>query len=201
MSVSVKTVASILALAFLTLADDCDPLQIRLAYAGPRGMAVSWNTNSKLPEPTVFYGRSESPLDRHASSRISTTYPTSSTYNNHVIIVGLEPATTYFYMPQCGNQTYSFVTAPEVGDKNAFQFAMVGDLGTMGPDGLSTTVGKGAANPLKPGELNTIDSLQAMKSSYKFVWHGLSPSSAEVPLFLLSFTVTDGVHSGRHCLR
>ena len=186
MLVSMKTVASILALAFLTLADDCDPFQIRLAYAGPGGMAVSWNTNSQLPEPTVFYGQSER-LDRRVSSRISTTYPTSSTYNNHVVIVGLELDTTYYYMPECGNQTYSFVTAPEVGDKNAFQFAMVGDLGTMGPDGLSTTVGKGAANPLKPGELNTIDSLQAMKSSYKFVWHGLSPSSAAVPLFLFGF--------------
>ncbi|OXV06553.1 hypothetical protein Egran_05677 [Elaphomyces granulatus] len=171
MSFSVKTVASILAFAFLTLADDCSPIQIRIAYAGPGGMAVSWNTNDRMPEPTVFYGQSKNKLDRRASSRISTTYPTSSTYNNHVTIVGLEPATTYYYMPQCGTQTYSFVTAPDAGDKNAFQFAMVGDLGTMGPDGLSTTVGTGAANPLKPGELTTIDSLQAMKSSYKFVWH------------------------------
>ena len=53
---------------------------------------------------------------------------------------------------------------------------MVGDLGTMGPDGLSTTVGKGANNPLKPGEKTTIESLDSMKTSYEFVWHGLSPS-------------------------
>lgn len=195
MSFSVKTVVSILAFAFLTLADDCSPIQIRIAYAGPGGMAVSWNTNGQMPEPTVFYGQSANQLDRRASSRISTTYPTSSTYNNHVTIVGLEPATRYYYMPQCGTQTYSFVTAPDAGDKNAFQFAMVGDLGTMGPDGLSTTVGTGAANPLKPGELTTIDSLQAMKSSYKFVWHGLSPSSSEVPFSYFSFTVTDSMHS------
>ncbi len=32
---------------------------------------------------------------------------------------------------------------------------MIGDMGTMGPDGLSTKVGTGAANPLKPGDLNT----------------------------------------------
>ena len=51
---------------------------------------------------------------------------------------------------------------------------MVGDMGTMGPDGLSTTVGTGAANPLAPGAKTTIDSLNELKSTFDFVWHGQS---------------------------
>jgi hypothetical protein len=159
-------------------------MQIRLAYAGPGGMAVSWNTEQQLSNPTVYFGREISRLNRFASSDISTTYPTSSTYNNHVTIHGLEPDTTYYYMPQCGSQAYSFTTAPHVGSRKEFKFAMVGDLGTMGPDGLSTSVGKGAKNPLQPGEATTIDSLQSMKSSYEFVWHGLSPSLDVVLVFV-----------------
>src|ERR1700760_4301041 len=62
------------------------PSQIRLAYAGTDGMAVSWNTNQKLSRPTVNYGSKKGTLDHQASSDISNTYPTSSTYSNHVVI-------------------------------------------------------------------------------------------------------------------
>src|ERR1700753_1108682 len=71
------------------------PHQIRLAYAGPNGMAVSWNTNSKLAQPLVVYGTHQNLLTGVASSDISITYPTSSTYNNHVKIFGLKPNTQY----------------------------------------------------------------------------------------------------------
>lgn len=55
---------------------------------------------------------------------------------------------------------------------------MIGDMGTSGPDGLSTTVGKGAANPLKPEELTTIQSLSSRINDFDLVWHGLySPAS------------------------
>lgn len=176
-------VAAAVALATTTLADkrdDCnentEPIQIRLAYAGDRGMSVSWNTKQKLSKPTVYFGSRSDDLDGSASSDMSITYPTSSTYNNHVTITGLQPDTRYYYKPQCGDRAYSFTTARSVGKGEKFKFAMVGDLGTMGPDGLSTKVGKGAANPLKPGDKTTIDSLHALKTSYDFVWHGLSPS-------------------------
>ncbi|OBT70844.1 hypothetical protein VF21_10156 [Pseudogymnoascus sp. 05NY08] len=148
------------------------PTQIRLAYAGDKGMAVSWNTNQKLTNPTVYYNKHEKNLLKSfATSKISTTYPTSSTYNNHVVIKDLKPDTTYYYMPQCGTQTYVFKTARSAGDNDEFSFAMIGDMGTFGPDGLSTTVGKGASNPLKPGEHTTIESLMTFKDSYDFVWH------------------------------
>lgn len=31
-----------------------EPLQHRLAYAGPTGMSVSWNTFAQIDEPTVW---------------------------------------------------------------------------------------------------------------------------------------------------
>jgi hypothetical protein len=107
------------------------PIQIRLAYAGTDGMAVSWNTNQKLSKPTVRYGRNTHSLDREASSDISITYPTSSTYNNHVVIKDLDADTTYYYVPQCGDtkNPLSFKTARKVGDGTAFSFAMIGDMG------------------------------------------------------------------------
>lgn len=152
------------------------PTQIRLAYAGDKGMAVSWNTKEQLKNPTVYYDKHDKKaLKNFAMSKISTTYPTSSTYNNHVVISGLKSDTTYYYMPQCATQTYVFKTARSAGDKDEFSFAMIGDMGTFGPDGLSTTVGTGASNPLKPGEHTTIESLTKFKDSYDFVWHGLSP--------------------------
>jgi acid phosphatase type 7 len=173
------TAATFVALATTTLADkrddcteDMEPTQIRLAYYGDRGMAVSWNTKVKMTKPTVDYGTGPQ-LDHSASSDISTTYPTSSTYNNHVVITGLDPDTRYHYQPQCGNRAYSFITARSPGKGDEFKFAMVGDMGTMGPDGLSTTVGTGAANPLKPGEKTSIDSLHSLKTTFDFVWHGL----------------------------
>lgn len=148
------------------------PIQIRLAYAGDNGMAVSWNTNEQLTNPTVYFGKDIRTLNRFASSHVSTTYPTSSTWNNHVIIKGLEPYTTYYYQPQCGNQTYTFQTPRPAGEQVEFNFAMVGDMGTFGPDGLSTTVGKGASNPLLPGQLTTVQSLADFKNAYEFIWHG-----------------------------
>lgn len=183
-----KVAAAVTALAATALADDCNektiPIQIRVAYGGHGGMAVSWNTYQQLSNPTVYFGKDINNLNRKASSDVSITYESSSTWNNHVTISGLEPDATYYYMPQCGNQAYSFATAPNPGKGESFQFAMVGDMGTMGPDGLSTTVGTGAANPLKPGDNTTIQSLQTWKPDYKFIWHGLLPSLDVVFIFI-----------------
>jgi hypothetical protein len=151
-----------------------DPIQIRLAYAGEGGMAISWNTLQQMNNPTVHYGLRGN-LDHSASSTISTTYQTSSTWNNHVTISGLLPDTRYDYKIECDNRAYSFITPRTVGKGTSYKFAMVGDMGTFGPDGLSTTVGTGAANPLSPGEQTTINSLHSMKPDYDFIWHGQIP--------------------------
>jgi acid phosphatase type 7 len=161
---------------------DVEPSQVRLAYHGDRGMSVSWNTNSKLAKPSVGFGTTMD-LGGVVTSHSSFTYPTSSTYNNHVTITGLQPNTRYHYQPYCSDRIYSFTTARTAGDGHDFKFAMVGDMGTMGPDGLSTTVGKGAANPLKPGDKTSIDSLHDLKESFDFVWHG---KSGQVSVFSVS---------------
>ncbi len=185
----VKAVAAVVALATITLAADCNanttPKQIRLAYAGHVGMAVSWNTNQKLSNPTVSFGKDSTHLNRDASSDISITYESSSTWNNHVTIDGLEPGTTYYYQPQCDTQVHSFTTAPNPGKGDPFKFAMVGDMGTFGTLGLSTTSNKGGAkNPLGAGDKTTIQSLMDLKSSYEFIWHGLFPYSDVVFVFV-----------------
>jgi hypothetical protein len=203
MPVSMKVAAIVAALTATTQAggihgcnENTIPTQIRLAYAGHGGMAVSWNTKQQLSKPTLSFGKDKKNLNREASSDLSVTYRSSSTWNNHVTISGLDPDTKYLYTPQCGNQTYKFKTAANPGKDTTFQFAMVGDMGTFGPDGLSATVGKGASNPLKPGDNTTIQSLQAMKSNYKFIWHGLFPPIAAYICFHeLTFC------SWRHCIR
>jgi hypothetical protein len=101
------------------------PTQVRIAYAGPRSMAVSWNTAQKLSNPFVSFGK-ENELDNTASSIISTTYATSSTYNNHVVLTQLDSDAVYQYRPQCGSTTYTFKTARDAGKGDKFSFAMVG---------------------------------------------------------------------------
>src|SRR6266704_3445803 len=67
------------------------PMQVRLAYAGPTGVVISWNTFSQLPQPKVRYGSERHALPHTALSKVSVTYPTSMTFNNHVKITGLKP--------------------------------------------------------------------------------------------------------------
>ena len=155
--------------------DAFEPVQIRSAFAGPTGMMVSWNTFSKLPtSPTVQFGFTPDklPFTSSPGNGQSVTYPTSLTFNNHVRLTNLFPNTKYFWRPAFSNKTsiFSFTTAREKGDHTPFVVAVAVDLGLIGPDGLSTTVGKGAANPLQPGEITTIQSLQ-QHFDFDFLWH------------------------------
>ena len=152
-----------------------NPMQTRLAYAGPTGMSIAWNTFTQLTKPMVKYGLSASSLNLTSPAGISITYPTSSTYNNHVKITGLKPGTLYYYQPQPTNLTtpLTFQTSRLPGDGTPFSVALVVDMGVMGPEGLSTTVGTGAGGPLAPGDNNTIQSLQA-QPGFDFLWHRMS---------------------------
>lgn len=151
--------------------------QIRLAYHGQDGMTVSWNTFEHVNGPRVRWGLSKDNLNNTAKSDVSVTYPTSTTYNNHVVVQGLKPDTTYYYLPsplpQGNHEPYTFRTARAVGSSQEYSVAVAIDMGTMGRLGLSDKAGAGVAkeNILKPGEKNTIDSLAATKDSWDFVLH------------------------------
>ncbi|KAI6028966.1 Metallo-dependent phosphatase-like protein [Pisolithus marmoratus] len=137
-----------------------EPLQHHLAYAGPNGMTIE--------SPEVYYGTSPFDLSSVATG-YSVTYPTSRVYDNHVKITGLKPNTKYW-------ATDTFVTARKAGDETPFSIAVVVDLGLMGRDGLSTSVGplggsSAAANPLGPRDLNTIQGLLQNKDTYEFIAH------------------------------
>ena len=135
-----------------------------------------------------------------ATSNRSSTYETSTTWNNFVTLTGLRPDTTYYYNLINTNVStpYNFTTFRPAGDHTPFVAAVVVDLGTMGRDGLTTFVGKGAANPLKPGETNTIQSLQNFQDTYEFVWHDGDIAYAdywlkeEIQGFLPNTTVEEG---------
>ncbi|KAL1969333.1 hypothetical protein VTN77DRAFT_9525 [Rasamsonia byssochlamydoides] len=183
--------------------------QVRLAYAGPTGMTVSWNTFSHLPQPTVCYGRQPWALTECVSSNISVTYNTSLTYNNHVTISNLEPDTTYYYLPEplllgdspdSPSVPYQFRTARPAGDPTPYSIAVVVDLGTMGRMGLTTWAGKDVSpnNTLGPHDNNTIQSLAAVVDQYDFLWQPGDFAYAdywlkeEIEDFLPNTTVADG---------
>lgn len=166
--------------------------QVRLAYATDSGMIVSWNTLKQLSQPTVRYGRSPDDLCLRASSTVSITYNTSLTYNNHVALTGLKPDTTYYYLPSdllADNATtppYSFRTSRSAGDGTPYSAAVIIDMGTMGPKGLTTSAGQ-TVNPnniLKPGENNTIQSLEKLISTYDFMLHRMF---CQAPYSLIGF--------------
>ncbi|EXJ92394.1 hypothetical protein A1O3_00944 [Capronia epimyces CBS 606.96] len=192
---------SLFAPAAQAASNDTTPMQIRLAYAGPTGMVVSWNTYAQLSQPTVRYGLSATDLNLTASSNESVTYTTSTTYNNHVKITGLKPNTQYFYQPQNSNSStpFTFKTSIPAGDSTPYSVRMVVDLGLMGPQGLTTHVGKGAANPLGPNDKNTIQSVLEDDSDYEFLWHPGDIAYAdywlkeEIQGFLPNTTIEGGI--------
>ena len=153
--------------------------QTHLAYAGPHGMMVSWNTYNQIAKPTVKYGFTPGNLDFEAFSTVSVTYDTSLTYNNHVKLIDLLPYTTYWYMPTSmmasdeNTAPFSFRTSRPAGDTTPYSIALVVDMGTFGPEGLSTTAGTGVSpnNILKPGETNTIQSITSVLDDIEFLLH------------------------------
>ncbi|KAJ5093354.1 hypothetical protein N7456_009215 [Penicillium angulare] len=145
------------------------PEQLHFNYAGDRGMTISWNTKAKLEFPAVRYGRDRW-LDQIAFSEVSVTYPTSTTYSNHVFIDGLEPDTEYSFSVLCAdeNDHHRFKTSIAPGNPRPYTFAFIGDLGTMGPLGLADY---GQEDALSPGEITTMQSLGQFKNQFEFVWH------------------------------
>lgn len=173
-----KATSALLVGFLASIVDARADAQLRLAYHGDGSMMVSWNTFERAQTPTVRWGSSPDSLTNVATSNISITYDSSTTYNNHVVINGLNPGTTYYYRPspvsdKNDEKAYNFTTSRSIGDQTPFSLAIVGDLGTMGYDGLTTTGGRSVPQNtiLKPGEKNTVDSLTSELDTYDFLWH------------------------------
>lgn len=151
--------------------DDVRPSQHHTAFHGPFGMTVSWSTHARLDKPTVHYGLTPYTLWQQASSSESVTYPTSTTYLNHVILKDLLPYTTYYYSVSNSftNQTYHFKTARIEGDRSSHTVAMVADMGTFGSLGLSFNEKYPPA--LAPGEITTIQRLSTTLDQFDFLLH------------------------------
>jgi len=109
------------------------PQQITLAFAGVEegsGMAVSWMTLENTDTTTVNYGTQSGSYPYTATGYSSSYY---EYYNHHVVLEGLLPLTTYYYVAgdsSGGFSTeYSFTTAPGADDFIPFTVTVYGDLG------------------------------------------------------------------------
>ncbi|SCV66901.1 BQ2448_5547 [Microbotryum intermedium] len=159
-----------------------EPLQHHLAFGKDyRTLYISWASFSFIRTPEVHFGTDPNNLNLTGTSHDSSTYPTSRTYNNHVKLMDLKPNTKYWYMVSYTNAAYAayrpkytFKTALPAGDLTPFSVAAFGDLGLMGPDGLSTRLGPldtSTNTVLGANETNTIQSLLQSADSYDFIAH------------------------------
>lgn len=140
--------------------------QFRLAFNGPRGVSVSWNTPSQLDNPVVFYGEESHHLPFTSSPGTSTTFESAVSYDNHVTISGLKPFTKYYYRVTGQDESmnpeeegFYFVTGREVGDRSPFTIAFFADMGIV--------VGDAFAKKIPP----TFSSLYDSRNEYEFIWH------------------------------
>lgn len=101
-----------------------------------------------------------------------TTYDTSRTWSNTVILNGLSPATTYYYKIVSTNSTVDHFMSPRSpGDVTPFAMDVVIDLGVYGQDGY--TKKKRDNPPTVQPELNhtTIARLATTVNDYEIVVH------------------------------
>ncbi|OKL58235.1 hypothetical protein UA08_06389 [Talaromyces atroroseus] len=152
------------------------PYQQRLAVYGPQAVSVGWNTYAYQSQSCVEYGTSSDDLDSKVCSTVnSTTYPTSRTYSNTVILADLTPATTYYYKIVSTNSTVGHFLSPRTpGDQTPFNLSVVIDLGVYGADGYTVdSKRKKDTIPTILPELNhtTIGRLAATVDNYEIILH------------------------------
>ncbi|KAL4862285.1 hypothetical protein BDV12DRAFT_190519 [Aspergillus spectabilis] len=153
------------------------PFQQRLAIYGPNSVSIGWNTYTKLDESCVEYGISSGELDqRSCASAESTTYPSSRTYENVVILTELTPGLTYYYKIVSSNSTVDHFLSPRTpGDETPFSINAVIDLGVYGEDGYTIKGDKAKRDtiPTINPALNhtTIGRLASTVDDYEFIIH------------------------------
>lgn len=102
-------------------------------------VSIGWNTYAQLDESCVQYGLSSGSLHQRVCASVeSTTYPTSRTYENVVVLTDLTPGLTYYYKIVSTNSTVDHFLSPRTpGDRTPFSFNAVIDLGVYGEDGFT----------------------------------------------------------------
>lgn len=135
-------------------------------------VSVGWNTYKQLNSSCVWYGTSADNLSAlSCASSPSTTYNTSRTWSNTVVLSGLTPATTYYYKIVSTNSSVDHFLSPRTpGDKTAFAMDVVIDLGVYGEDGYTV---KRDSPPYVPPAMNhtTIARLAETVNDYEIVIH------------------------------
>ncbi|TIA89906.1 hypothetical protein E3P99_01818 [Wallemia hederae] len=155
--------------------------QQRLAITPDNGVNVAFNSkgNNTMYTPRVVYGSDSNNLDKEASGD-SSMYQTSLSTTHKVPIRGLDPDTQYFYATcidkdgDCSlSDTLSFKSAVSPGCTHEFKFAVLGDMGVMGPLGLSTEAPSSVEDyaRLDEGERSTMKALIDNKDKYQFIIH------------------------------
>lgn len=153
---------SLLVASVVVLAVALDaPSEVHIAFAGvtatgePSTMAVSWHTVGQTATSTVKYGTSSGSYPNAATGKEGAYY---QTFNHHVVLGALAPATKYYYIvgdDAAGwSKEFSFVSAPlSSAVRGNFSFFVFGDLGVVNGD-------------------PTIDYINANKDSVNLLWHG-----------------------------
>lgn len=117
--------------------------QQRIAITPNNGMNVAFNSKGNNTElmPRVFFGTDENNLSNEAAG-LSSMYETSLSTTHKVQLRDLAPDTQYFYQTcldvygQCRrSEMLSFKSAVSSGSTEEFKFAVLGDMGVMGPLG------------------------------------------------------------------
>ncbi|KAL4966149.1 purple acid phosphatase family protein [Aspergillus stella-maris] len=157
--------------------DTTTPVQQRLAVYGPNSISIGWNTYAQQSNPCVDYGTSiDSLSQRSCATTSSTTYPTSRTYENVVILSNLTSATTYYYKIDSSNSSTDHFLSPRTpGDSTPFTLNAVIDLGVYGEDGytISGDITKKDTIPTVQPALNhtTIGRLATNVDEYELIIH------------------------------
>ena len=135
---------------------------------------MGWNTYQQLNETCVHYGSSSDDLSSKVCSTGSTTYKTSRTWANAVILSDLKPATTYYYKIDSTNSSVDHFLSPRTaGDKTPFNLDIVIDLGVYGANGFTAKSTKKDTIPYVQPELNhsTIGRLAQTIDDYEIILH------------------------------
>lgn len=139
-------------------------------------VSIGWNTYTQLNQSCVEYGTSSSKLDKRSCAKESTTYPSSRTYENVVILDGLTAGITYYYKIVSTNSSVDHFLSPRSpGDKTPFSINAVIDLGVYGQDGFTIEGDKTKKDviPSIDPSLNhtTIGRLANTVDDYEFIIH------------------------------